>query len=129
MVNQLNTAISTTEEIRKTNDSQIITLLMDGTIHRFECTFDICWKLIQRWLKENRSREEAENPRSRKDLFRMAARCSLIRDPLAWFEYGEARNLTSHTYNMEQADITYNLALRFAGDAAFLLKKLEEAND
>jgi len=59
-----------------------------GVIQNFEVAYEQCWKMIQRWIKENKTSEEAEHPRTRKDLFRMAARCGLIDDPLPWFAYG-----------------------------------------
>ena len=74
-----------------------------GVIQNFEVAYEQCWKYIQRWIKINGSYTDAENPRTRKDLFRMAARYGLIKDPLSWFEYNDARNVTSHTYNESQA--------------------------
>jgi nucleotidyltransferase substrate binding protein (TIGR01987 family) len=127
---QLETAIrvlETSGELPYTTEAR--ETMRDGVIQRFEYTYELCWKFIQRWLRENRNPDEAVNPRTRKELFRLAAQCRLIEDPLPWFEYGEARNLTSHTYNMEQANSTYILAVKFASDAAFLLNRLEEIND
>ena len=100
-----------------------------GVIQNFEFTYEVCWKFIQRWLKENRSTAEATDPRTRKDLFRMAARDGLIRDPLVWFEYGDAHNLTSHAYNRAKADIVFQAAVRFLPDAKYLLERLESRND
>jgi nucleotidyltransferase substrate binding protein (TIGR01987 family) len=100
-----------------------------GVIQNFEVAFEFCWKYIQRWLRENAPAEKAENPRSRKELFRIAARFGLIKDPLPWFSYGDARNLTSHTYNENTAESVYNTALVFVKDARYLLKKLEESKE
>src|SRR5690349_7728183 len=72
--------------------------LRAGVIQKFEVAYEQCWKLLQRWIRENRSPEDADQPRTRKELFRMAAREGLIDDPLPWFDYGDARNLPSHTY-------------------------------
>ena len=60
-----------------------------NVIQNFEFTYELCWKFIQRWLRENRFLEEASLPRTRKDLFRMAARHGLIEHPERWFDYGE----------------------------------------
>ena len=52
-----------------------------------------------------------------------------VPSPLPWFEYGDARNLTSHTYNEDQAAAVYATVERFAVDAKTLLGRLEAAND
>ncbi len=100
-----------------------------GVIQNFEVAYEFCWKYMQRWLKENAAGGEAELPRTRKELFRMAARYGLIKDPLPWFSFGDARNLTSHTYNEEKAESVYNSAVDFIDDARHLLEKLEKRND
>lgn len=100
-----------------------------GVIQNFEFTYELCWKFMRRWLKENADVEEAESPRTRKELFRLAARFGLIREPLSWFSYGDARNLTSHTYDEETAESVYETALGFVEDARYLLDKLQERND
>lgn len=43
--------------------------------------YEQCWKFIQRWNSENQSPEDADIPRTRKELFRVAARLELISDP------------------------------------------------
>ena len=103
--------------------------LRAGAIQHFEFTFELCWKFMQRWLRENATPEDADHPRTRRELFRLAARHGLIDDPVPWFEYGDARNLTSHTYNEDQAAAVYATVERFAVDAKSLLGRLEAAND
>jgi nucleotidyltransferase substrate binding protein (TIGR01987 family) len=100
-----------------------------GVIQNFEVAYEQCWKFIQRWIRGNRTSEDADHPRTRKELFRMAARYALIADPLPWFDYGDARNLTSRTYNEAQAMSVYETAERFIVDAKALLTRLESNND
>jgi nucleotidyltransferase substrate binding protein (TIGR01987 family) len=100
-----------------------------GVIQNFEFTYELCWKFIQRWLKENHPGEDADLPRSRRELFRMAARHGLIDDPAPWFNYGDARNMTAHVYDERRAQIVYDAALRFINEAEALLKCLEANND
>ena len=100
-----------------------------GVIQNFEVAYEQCWKMIQRWIKENRSTAEAENPRTRKDLFRLAARQGLIADPIPWFEYGESRNLTAHTYDQDKAEEAFLIAKKFVADAQYLLDQLVQTND
>ena len=100
-----------------------------GVIQNFEFTFELCWKFMRRWLRENADVEEAEYPRTRKELFRLAARFGLIKEPLSWFSYSDARNLTSHTYDEDKAETVYETAVGFLGDARYLLDRLQERND
>jgi nucleotidyltransferase substrate binding protein (TIGR01987 family) len=123
--------------ISVTNDDTFFAGLSDeareaiksGVIQNFEVAYEFCWKYVQRWLKENVPVEQAERPRSRKELFRLAARYGLINDPETWFSYGDARNLTTHTYDENTAGSVYDTALVFVKDARGLLNKLEESNE
>ncbi len=103
--------------------------LRAGVIQNFEVAYEQSWKMLQRWMRNNISPEEAEHPRTRKELFRIAARKGLIQDPTPWFEYAEARNMTSHTYDEDNAVCVFETAKKFASDADFLLRRLEELND
>jgi len=103
--------------------------LRAGVIQHFEFTYELCWKFIQRWVHSNVSPEDADYPRTRKELFRHAARAGLISDPVPWFRYAEARNITSHTYDEEDAAAAYKVARDFLTDAQSLLASLESNND
>ncbi len=99
-----------------------------GVIQNFEFTYELSWKFIQRWLRENQPKD-VELPRTRKELFRLAAQYKLIKDPVLWFAYGDARNMTAHTYDDDKAKIVFDEALKFLSDGQFLLKQLEANND
>ena len=100
-----------------------------GIIQHFEVAYELCWKFLQRWLRENASPDEADFPRTRKDLFRHAARAALLDDPTPWFGFGDARNLTSHTYDGETALDVCEAARRFLPQAKALLARLADRND
>lgn len=100
-----------------------------GVIQNFEFTYELCWKFIQRWLKEHEHSEDASHPRTRKDLFRMAARRGLIDHPERWFDYGDARNITAHTYDKNTAKVVHDAATKFVNDAKDLLGRLRDMND
>ena len=103
-------------------------IIRDSAIKRFEYTYELAWKMIQRWRKDNVSPEKAD-PLTRKDLFRLAAQNGLIKDPAPWFGYHEARNETSHAYNEAKAEKVYKAATLFAGEATSLLEELKRRND
>ena len=110
-------------------DEDMQDTLRAGVIQNFEVAYEQSWKMLQRWIRSNVSPEEAEHPRTRKELFRIAARRGLIQDPAPWFEYAEARNMTSHTYDEDSALSVFATAREFVADAEFLLQRLEAMND
>jgi len=102
-------------------------LRRDGVIQRFEYSMDLSWKLIQRYLKIYTEIDEA-SLRTKKDLFREAARLKLITNAEAWIGHYEARNETSHVYNLETAKAVFERAAMFLPDAKELLESLHHVN-
>jgi nucleotidyltransferase substrate binding protein (TIGR01987 family) len=102
-------------------------LYRDGVIQRFEYCMDLSWKAIQRYLKVIAQIDEA-TIRTKKDLFREAARLRLIVDAGAWIEHYEARNETSHVYDRKIAMMVFERAVVFLPDAQALLESLRNAN-
>lgn len=96
-------------------------LLRDGVIQRFEYTIDLAWKFLQRYLKVDLQIDES-SIRSKKDIFREAARLKLIDDAENWIAHYEARNSTSHEYNQEVAKAVYSQILLFLPDVKKLLE-------
>lgn len=128
-INVLERSLKASEEFMETLNPDLQDAVRAGIIQNFEVAYEQCWKYIQRWIRMNRAPQEAELFRTRKDLFRTAARAGLIADPESWFEFGDARNLTSHTYDESQAEAVYEAAKRFLPHAQGLLKQLESSND
>lgn len=95
----------------------------DGVIQRFEYTFELCWKMIRRVLIALGRAEVSASPRP---LLRDAAEEHLIDDVEVWFEFLEARNLTTHTYDQSQAERVFEMAQKFPTHAELLLQRLEE---
>lgn len=96
--------------------------LRDGVIQRFEYTFELSWKMINRYFKTIGINNIPNGP---KPLLREAAREGLIDDIDAWFDFLEARNLTSHTYNEEFAEKVYEISKKFPASVKILISKLE----
>jgi len=103
-------------------------ILRDSAIQRFEYTYELGWKMMRRWLEANIGATYVDGI-SRKELFRMAAEQRLIDDPLKWFEYHEARNQSSHTYDESVAQDVFNVVGSFLDDVEKFLKVLESRND
>ena len=94
----------------------------DAAIQRFEYTFELSWKVLKRYFKINNNLEIFNV----KDIFREAGKQGLIEKVEKWFEYLEARNLTSHTYDENIAEKVYTKAKEFEKDAHFLCQQLKK---
>ena len=117
----LDSALKTFEEAIQSNPTS--ELERDGTIQRFEYTFELCWKSIRKLLLELGRQEVSSSP---KPLFRDAHQENLILEIDTWFKYIDARNRTSHTYNKKTAEQVYEDIKSFGPHARDLLKKLNE---
>ena len=107
------------------HDAALKDLLRDSVIQRFEYTFEMSWKMLQRWIRLYISPADAD-PLTKKDLFRLASRQGLIDDPQTWFLFIEARNISVHTYNEDNAKKAFDAALTFATTAPSLLQHMQE---
>jgi nucleotidyltransferase substrate binding protein (TIGR01987 family) len=96
----------------------------DATIPRVEYTYQLGWKVMKRHLKW--AGNDQVDSLTKRDLFREAARTGLIADAELWFDYNQARNQTSHTYEPTTAEEVYEAARKFASDARALLVQLEK---
>ena len=89
-------------------DLDVTDISRDATIRRFEFTFELSWKAIQAYLKD-----QGLDCRSPKNCFRLGADSELIDNPTDWFAFLEARNLAVHTYKEEIAKEVYEKAREF----------------
>jgi nucleotidyltransferase substrate binding protein (TIGR01987 family) len=77
-------------------------IVIDGTIQRFEFAFGLSWKLAKRLLAYQGI--EVETPRM---IVKEAFKAKLITDGDAWIDMLEDRNKTSHIYDEKQALVIY----------------------
>ncbi len=99
-----------------------------GVIQNFEVAYEQCWKFMKRWIEENVSPDLADGV-SRKELYRVSAENKLISDIEAWMSFNKSRNITFHTYNSRNSEITFKTSLLFITIAKDFQKRLEERND
>ena len=92
----------------------------DATIQRFEFTFELAWKTMQEYIKD-----QGFDCKSPKSCFRKAAEIGLIENVETWFEYLKARNFIAHTYNEKLSDEVYNKAVKFHKEVGRLLEEFE----
>ncbi len=92
----------------------------DAAIQRFEFTFELAWKTIQEYI-----RDQGFDCNSPKNCIREGARLEIIDNPEDWFEFLDNRNLISHTYNEKLAEKVYKKAVKFPKEIDNLLNKIK----
>ncbi len=92
----------------------------DGTIQRFEYTFELCWKFMQRVLES-----EGDSVGSLKQVIQSALKAGLIIDLDAWLAFLKTRNLSAHTYNQKVAEEVFKQAKQFPPFARQVLHAIQ----
>lgn len=77
-------------------------IIVDGTIQRFEFTFELAWKLLRLMLLNEGI--ESNTPRA---VLKEAYLAKLISDGEGWIDMLEDRNKTSHLYDEKIAAAIY----------------------
>lgn len=93
----------------------------DGAIQRFEYTFELVWKTLQRALEL-----EGVVAGSPKQVLQAAVKTGLITGLDIWVAFLKARNLSVHTYNRKIAEQVYLSATVFPPYVRDLLNKLKD---
>ena len=92
-------------------------IVRDATIQRFEFCVELAWKTSKKFLGTAST--------APKIVIREMAQQNLISDPELWFEFLEARNLSSHTYKEDLAEKVYAITKNFLPHGQALLQKLK----
>jgi nucleotidyltransferase substrate binding protein (TIGR01987 family) len=116
---QLSKAVATLVEALGMEPTQIN---KDGTIQRFEYTFELCWKTMQSAAKSS-GLLDVNSPR---ESIRVAAQLNLIENVEIWLDFLDARNQASHVYDQATADSVYEAAKKFLPEVEKLVLKLKE---
>jgi len=93
---QYNRALDRLHEVVALDETDII---RDSLIQRFEFTYELAWKCMFYWLRD----EGEQVLEMQKPIIAAAFRCELIADPMLWEEIKKQRDETSHTYNEASA--------------------------
>ncbi len=110
--------------VPKVPEDKMWKTLRAGVIQHYEFAYELSWKFLQRVLKEMLPPEQVQGV-SRRHLYRLAQEKGLVEDVSIWWQFHEARNLTSHVYDEAVADQVYQLSRQFPGHAKALLVKME----
>ena len=105
-------------------DADMKDALRSSVIHNFEVAYELCWKFMKKWLEIN-VEPNILIGNTRKEFYRIARENGLITDVKKWWEFHDARNRTSHTYNEMTAENVFNTAIDFVSTAKKYVADLE----
>jgi len=96
--------------------SKAYKLIRDATIQRFEFCVELAWKVAIKSLGATST--------SAKPALREMLKSAMITDINLWFDFVEARNKSSHTYDENIAAEVFSHIAKFIDEARALLLKL-----
>ena len=116
-LDKLSNAVRRLKEALEVKDE---TLTVDGTIKRFEFTFEICWKVLKLFL-------EAEGVicKSPRACLREAFRLDYFVRENIWLDMLDDRNAVAHIYDEEEALSIYKRIPLYYKEFCELLKNLK----
>lgn len=110
------------EAVAEYDEEAMSDLEKEGVIQRFEYTFELGWKTLQDLLT-HKGYADVKGPRP---VLTQALRDGYITGEKTWREMKEARELTSHTYDEQEANkIVKKIASAYVKAFHVLLKRLE----
>lgn len=111
----LKNAFQRLEEALKENETE---LAIDGTLHRFEFTFELAWKTMKDYLEYNGVIENTGSPR---EVIKAAFKQGMIKNGEDWIDMMLSRNSLSHLYDENKSREIYDL---IKNKYVFLLKDI-----
>ena len=93
---QYGKALARLHEVLAEDETSIV---RDALIQRFEFTYELAWKSMFYWLRD----QGEDVPEMVRAVLQAALRTQLIADVELWERIKESRDATSHTYNEDQA--------------------------
>jgi nucleotidyltransferase substrate binding protein (TIGR01987 family) len=102
-------------------------LRRDGVIQRFEYSYELCVKMLRRYIEMTAATPGNVDALAFADLIRTGAEQGLLRAAWpAWRDFRTARGTTSHTYDPANARQVFAVIPHFLEEAAFLRDQLRE---
>lgn len=90
---------------QQNEDVSTMQIIIDGTLHRFEFTFELAWKTIKDYLEYMGITNKTGSPR---ENIQAAFKQGIIEDGEIWIEIMLSRNELSHLYDEETSRKIYN---------------------
>jgi nucleotidyltransferase substrate binding protein (TIGR01987 family) len=97
------------------------TLIIDGTIQRFEFVFELTWKTLKRALEV-----EGFTCRTPRETLKTAYQIGWLSDEELWLQMLDDRNRTSHTYDEPTATQIYENIKDYCPEITKLVKLIRD---
>jgi nucleotidyltransferase substrate binding protein (TIGR01987 family) len=102
-------------------------MLRDGLIQRFEFTYELCHRMLRRFIRQGSASPEEVDRLPFQDLIRTANQQGLLLgDWPAWHRYRDQRARTSHVYHAEVAREVAEAIPAFLAEAEYLRDELRK---
>lgn len=106
------------DKLKITTNEVDYKITRDACIQRFEFCVELAWKVAQKTLGSSST--------TAKPVIREMAQNKLIKSPEPWFQFIEARNKSSHTYDEQVAREVLSVIDAFVPEAELLLKVMSQ---
>ncbi|MBD3627787.1 nucleotidyltransferase substrate binding protein [Cyclobacterium sp.] len=111
------------QAVTQAGDKGLSELEVEGLIQRFEYTYELAWKTLQDFIKQQ-GYTEINGPGQ---VLNQAFEMGLINNPQSWRRLKKSRELTSHTYDSKTAKIIADAIIKeYYGLFTFLWEKLDK---
>ena len=100
--------------------------LRDGLIQRFEFTYELCHRMLRRYIRRTAASADEVDRMAFQDLIRTADQQGLLsEDWPAWHRYRDLRARSSHSYQVETAQQVAEAIPGFLAEAEYLCDQLK----
>jgi len=96
--------LNATQRLKEALQEKETDITIDGTLHRFEFTFELAWKTMKDYLEYSGIIEGIGSPR---EIIKTAFANGIIEDGENWIKMMLARNSLSHLYDEEKSREIY----------------------
>ena len=96
--------LNATERLKEAIQEKESDIVIDGTLHRFEFTFELAWKSMKDYLEYSGIIEGIGSPR---EIIKTAFSNGIIEDGEKWIKMMLARNSLAHLYDEEKSREIY----------------------
>ena len=101
--------------------------IRDACIQRFEYSYELCHKMLRRYLEMTEPSPTVTNDLSFPSLIRLGCERGLLRaEWMVWKSFRDARNITSHTYDQDKAEEVQKIIPGFLGEAKYLVDMIQK---
>ncbi len=96
--------INATNRLKEALQEEQNNITIDGTLHRYEFTFELAWKTLKDYLEYLGIPSETGSPR---DIIKESFAHNIIKNGDVWIKMMLARNSLSHLYDEESSRQIY----------------------